>query len=1437
MAALSVLLLATLQTARGKALLASALSRALSSQPDGVVEIGRIDGIVPGDMHIDKISISDHEGPWLVSENISLRWSLRTLLTGKIHIEELVLGTLDLKRRPARPESVHPAEWKIPSWPKDILFATVDRLLIRDLLLGESILGQKTAFELCAAISESPGQLGRTAALNINRTDWGPETSVNVEIMFGDSPNSLSVRAEVRDESSLTGAALGLPSGPVHLTLEGSGPLSEWNATFQGSAAAYGTVAAGITLQADEQTAVSINGKIAPYKSTSTPAWLSLPDEASSFGLTALIDPRRQIQLSRAWISGRDYQSELSGSYELHTKEIRADWRVTITDLGTLAQFAGTPFEGDLTAGGTLSGTLRAPRGTASFLLRKVHINSFRAAQIQSEMQLTSLPRSTADRIGLRLSGTIRARELSAFDNAPIAENFLTWSLELEKRHTPYQIVTTFLMEEGPNKIELGGRMDTERRSGNFDVALQVNDSMAISAIIGKPLPRKLSFELHLAGSQKDRYGSANFKGKLEGMERLTSWAKNILGPETVFQGNLDLREGLLKLQEFRLSSPAMNISGKADSILSNRAIKGEWEITFPALDRFPAPSGISMAGSLKAAGFFAGPFSALEHSATVTLNRFAIQGKRVSTARIDIRARDVPASPQGSIHIDLKANGDSLSASTDFKIQENQFTLSSLGIFAPGTKVSGEITLDPQKRLANGNLKGRVENLAAIGRIIGAQLAGNGKFDVFLSTGKTGQDIKASLDANAIMTPVGDIRKLELSADIKNALDKPDGNARLRVQGLHRGDLIVDSTFDISGGKNGLAFFSSARGQSRQEFELNTRGIITFAKEYAQIRLGTFEGRMGGHRFNLTAPATVQRKGESLSLESLSLAFDPGRISASGKLVSGHITFDTQFEKIPVDRSTGVNVPGIFASATGKVRVEGALSHPSLSLKASIIDTHAKKHATGGATALHIQADIEAGNLKATGRLQSAAQGPVTARMSLPVRFSLSPFALFVPPEGRIQGDLEGQVELALLASLVPRPDHEFTGRAEAKFSIQGTPANPDIGGNVTVKNGTYQNLSQGTVLKDLDIEIAVRGRKLEIVRATATDGEKGSLTARGSVSLQSGGNFPVELDATLSKIAIIRRPDATGSVDGSLKLSGSIGKMTVTGKLQFGPAEISIQHSRPQSIARLDVVEIHGAKGTSPVTRDKVSNNAEKSLPMLSPDLDISINIPGNIFVRGRGLDSEWKGDLRVKGLADAPAVTGNLKTIRGTFDFLGKRFSVSNGALHFYGSVPPAPAIDVTAESRAREITARLQLRGPVSAPEIKLDSDPPMPPDEILARILFNRAAGNITPMQALRLADGLRVFSGRGHTLDFLGRTREFLGLGQLELRETGKKDALGLGIGKYLTEDIYVDVEKGVAQDTAKGTVRIEITPNLTVQTEAGLEGSQGIGVQWKHDY
>ena len=55
--------------------------------------------------------------------------------------------------------------------------------------------------------------------------------------------------------------------------------------------------------------------------------------------------------------------------------------------------------------------------------------------------------------------------------------------------------------------------------------------------------------------------------------------------------------------------------------------------------------------------------------------------------------------------------------------------------------------------------------------------------------------------------------------------------------------------------------------------------------------------------------------------------------------------------------------------------------------------------------------------------------------------------------------------------------------------------------------------------------------------------------------------------------------------------------------------------------------------------------------------------------------------------------------------------------------------------------------------------------------------------------------------------------------------------------GQYLSEDIYVGITQGLGGAETSVTVEIEVTDDITVDTEIGPQSGSDVGVNWKWDY
>jgi translocation and assembly module TamB len=206
-------------------------------------------------------------------------------------------------------------------------------------------------------------------------------------------------------------------------------------------------------------------------------------------------------------------------------------------------------------------------------------------------------------------------------------------------------------------------------------------------------------------------------------------------------------------------------------------------------------------------------------------------------------------------------------------------------------------------------------------------------------------------------------------------------------------------------------------------------------------------------------------------------------------------------------------------------------------------------------------------------------------------------------------------------------------------------------------------------------------------------------------------------------------------------------------------------------------------------------------------------------------------------VKGEAADPDLGGQIRFRRGFLDLLNRRFTVREGVVAFAGG-SPIPVLNLEAAARTEEVQAVVTLRGPANDPKISLKSEPELPQDEILARVLFGRSADRITPVQGLRLAAAVnQLRGGSGGVGGVLDAVRNAAGVDTLDVGAGTTAEESSAKVGKYISDKVFLELERGVQAGSGKARVEVELTPNLSVGTEVTEQSQTGVDLEWRYDY
>ena len=159
---------------------------------------------------------------------------------------------------------------------------------------------------------------------------------------------------------------------------------------------------------------------------------------------------------------------------------------------------------------------------------------------------------------------------------------------------------------------------------------------------------------------------------------------------------------------------------------------------------------------------------------------------------------------------------------------------------------------------------------------------------------------------------------------------------------------------------------------------------------------------------------------------------------------------------------------------------------------------------------------------------------------------------------------------------------------------------------------------------------------------------------------------------------------------------------------------------------------------------------------------------------------------GDVRVQKPAGGQIVlVGTVNTVRGTYEFQGRRFDLArDGTLRFVGDPQINPQLDIAAtrEIPNTGVTAKIQITGTAKAPELALTSTPPLEESDILALIVFNRPVNELGTGERSSLAataGGIATGFIAAPLGESIGRA---LDLDLFEITTTTEEGDLGAGI-------------------------------------------------------
>lgn len=1402
------------------------------------IEIGEIDGTLPVDITLRNLRIADSQGDWFHADSIHLAWSPWALLRRQAKIEVIEANTLTLLRTPVSnaPQSSSTQPLSLPHLPVAI---DLEKLAVARLSLPASLLGSDMAFTIEAAASAArSGDLTlRLSAHRLDQPDGTDDIALNAAYHHAADRFAVDFRID-EPHGGIVTRLMGL-AGDRHLAIQAKGdaPLSAWSGTLSAKLDETALLDLQAALQgsnADRQFKLSLTTDPSPL----VPATLhSITDgglklESSGHLLQAGEGARIQLDSMQLHGDALDLTAQglidPAGESKLHVELTR------LADRAVAAQLPQVSWQG-ISLAGDIAGRLSLPSIKLSADAMGLGYGGNRIGHVSVSLNATPGGTTMAP-IDIAAKAVVSGIDPAQANLKSLASGDLSLdlagSLDLQGAIDLPRISLASQLATITGQAQARGWGKTAHATLVADAA----DLAQLRDIAGLPL--KGALKIDAEANRTEAGASLALNAVADNLATGQQQVDNLLGPAPNLALHITQSGSQIEIQQAELKGRSAHIGVEGRANAEDVAIDLTGEV--PDLSSIDRQLTGNLGLKVKVAGAAARPRLDAEFSAsslaigTIRARDIALAAqiedlKALSgiTASAKARVNDLPATLKTNANITTKDGRKTIS------IENLQLQL-------------GRTTLAAQVQMTDGLATGQAKlaspDLAELKPVTGADL--KGRLDATTTLGAAGgrQNAEAQLTANDLAyADAAHIARLQIDAKVLDVLRTPNLTAKISLaDATVSKQKLTSAQTTFSGPLTNLAFAISGKGP---QVTLDLAGIAAMAPSEKRLTFNRAAFTIQDQQIKLLHSASVTMRDNTISIADFALANGAGRLALNGKLTPAGNQMDLQVQHLSLGLlALAAPAQRINGEINGSLQMSGTKAAPQADLRLAL-DGVSSSDLSIPPAAAKIAADWRAGRLTSTGEIKLASQDkPLQLAANLPLPVDTSTGLPRFDDAAEIAATAKGKIDLAIVNGLVLDSASHVGGTADIDVKATGPLSKPALSGRVALANGSYSNLRTGTRLRAMEAMIVANGTHIELQRLDAKTPGNGVINGSGHVDL--GEKRDISIHITANNAQLLDSNLASAVADADLSLTSLENQdLQMAGEIKVDRAEIRIPDSISGSVQEIAVTERNTeakTAATAPATPAPQSSQASPPLRIL---LDLRVDAPQQVAVRGRGLDAELGGKLHVGGEASQPAVIGRLNLRRGTLNLVGRALTFDRGVISFDGGTPIDPQLDFSAKSKAEAYDITVAVSGTATKPALAITSTPELPQDEALARLLFGRSAGSLTALQALQLAQATAELAGVNSGPDVFDKLRRATGLDRLSFdagQDAGSQTAAtgpSLNAGRYVAPGVYLGVKQGAKAGSSAATVELDVTSHVKVETDIGAEDNSRAGINMQWDY
>ncbi|HXG56655.1 MAG TPA: translocation/assembly module TamB domain-containing protein [Vicinamibacterales bacterium] len=701
----------------------------------------------------------------------------------------------------------------------------------------------------------------------------------------------------------------------------------------------------------------------------------------------------------------------------------------------------------------------------------------------------------------------------------------------------------------------------------------------------------------------------------------------------------------------------------------------------------------------------------------------------------------DVKANASGRIALDR-------SSASNLKYHVEAVNIPELAKLAGQKEVGGSAVLD-------GTITGNAASLVATGTIDGSNIS-------------YGQNSALDLDSRYTVTlPELQVAKMQVDATTKGTF--------IKAGSFQINELTATTTYD---GQR-VRFTANIKEQSR---ELDAKGQVILHTDHQEIHLPELSVRTQGVEWRTVAgnDAAIKYSPDSVVLKNVRLVSGNQSLDVSGTIAlkgaAPSAALDVKAQNVDLKQLETLLLQnrGFTGTLSANARVTGTMAAPAIDGQ---IEIRNGAFGTYKYEALVADVDYTGRKMILDATLRQSATEQITAKGSVPLSF-------FSRGTGAHSAAVAGEeidvhitstaLNLAVVQGFTDVVTN-VTGTLQADVRVTGSGADPHVVGFIDIRNGGFGVPLAGGSYTGLNTRINLTPDLMSLQEFQILDEHGRALNIAGQLAVHEKQLGEVNITVTSDNFELIDNELGDVGVGASLKITGELRRPKIVGDLRLATGRLEVDRlmqlfydpyateAIPEVVSAERVAE--GAGSAEEATRIALKKAevsaappgaAEKAVTDAPPaptgifeplTLDIRLSVPDNLVLRGRDLRSAGPtgtalgamnatvgGDVQLrKNPGGQITLLGNVQTVRGTYEFQGRRFElVRGGQIRFVGDALINPFVDISATRLipGTGVEARVRVTGTVKAPELTLTSNPPLEESDILALIVFNRPVNEL-----------------------------------------------------------------------------------------------------------